>query len=387
MHRHLTFLFIFTLLIINTQRLFAQHQPTSWPDSVYSGKQGTLHVQGIAVDHKQGVIYFSFTNQLIKMTLDGRLLGSVTGLVGHLGDLAINPEDGKIYGSLEYKNDAIGRGIRKTMGVGEGRSGSGFYIAIIDGNRITKPGMNADKDDIVRTVYLREVVSDYEASVDLGPKTAAHRFGCSGIDGVAFAPKPGNRRTGRQYLYVAYGIYGDTSRTDNDHQVLLLYDTSNWNRFARTLTQDSLHRSGPAAPAGKYFVRTGNTSYGIQNLAYDSVSGNLLAAVYPGSKKGFPNYSLFVIDGHKKPAKQSIFVDNQPTTAETLSLTDQGLTDPASGVRGWHFKWGATGLCPLGNGLFYISHNRKTADGKQESTAWLYRWTGNPESPFVRVRP
>lgn len=387
MQRYLTLLFSLFSLTISAQRLDAQRQSGSWPDSVYTGKQGTLHVQGIAVDHARKVIYFSFTNQLIKMTLDGRLLGSVTGLVGHLGDLDINPEDGKIYGSLEYKNDAIGKGIKQATGAGEGHSGSGFYIAIIDGNRITKPGMDAEKDDIVRTVYLREVVSDYEASVRQGPKMVAHRFGCSGIDGVAFAPKPGGKRNGRQYLYVAYGIYGDTTRTDNDHQVLLLYDTSNWSRLARTLTQDSLHRSGPAAPAGKYFVRTGNTSYGIQNLAYDPDSGNLLAAVYTGAKKAFPNYALFEIDGHQKPVKQPVMIDNQPTTIKTLPLTNNGLAHPASGTHGWRFKWGATGLCPLGDGLFYISHNRKTTDGKQESTAWLYRWTGNPDKPFERVRP
>ncbi len=382
MQRFLTI--IFSLLAL---QLHAQQTPVNWPDSVYSGKQGTFHVQGVAVDQARKVMYFSFTNQLIKLTLDGKLLGSVTGLVGHLGDLDINPDDGKLYGSLEYKNDAIGKGIRQATGAGEGRPESGFYIAIIDGNRIVRPGMDAEKDDIVRTVYLREVADDYNATVQIGTQQVPHRFGCSGIDGVAFAPKPGSRRSSRRYLYVAYGIYGDPKRSDNDNQVLLRYDTRDWSRYARTLSQDSLHHSGPVAPAGKYMVRTGNTSYGIQNLAYDPATGNLLAAVYPGSKKTLPNYSLFMIDIHRKPQAQSITLDNKPMRVQTLPLAPGGIPDSANGTSGWHVKWGATGLCPLGDGLFYLSHNRKDTDGKQESTVYLYRWTGDANAPFVRVRP
>ena len=85
----------------------------SLPPTIFSGVRGPFHVQGIAVDLKQGYIYFSFTTELLKMDLQGNLIGSVKGLTGHLGCLTMNPEDGRVYGSIEYKNDAIGREILK----------------------------------------------------------------------------------------------------------------------------------------------------------------------------------------------------------------------------------------------------------------------------------
>ena len=178
---------------------------TSLPDSIYSGKQGKMHVQGVAVDKANGYVYFSFTDRLIKMDLSGKLIGSVTGFVGHLGDLDFNTDDGKIYGSLEYKNDAIGKGIRKSLGV-QNNNENGFYIAIFDGSRIVRPDMSAEKEDLLRTVYIKEAVKDYEDSVQTGNDKKPHRFACSGIDGVAFAPAIGSSDNNKKYLYVAYGV-------------------------------------------------------------------------------------------------------------------------------------------------------------------------------------
>src|SRR5690606_37940483 len=112
-------------------------------------KQGKFHVQGMAVDHEHGYIYFSFTNKLVKMDLQGKLIGSVVGFVGHLGDLDF--DDGKAYGSLEYKNDAIGKGINRALGI-EGQSQNGFYIAIFDGSKIVRPDMDAETEGVVYTV-------------------------------------------------------------------------------------------------------------------------------------------------------------------------------------------------------------------------------------------
>jgi hypothetical protein len=355
------------------------------PDSIYSGKQGKMHVQGVAVDKANGYVYFSFTDKLIKMDLSGKLIGSVIGFVGHLGDLDLNENDGKIYGSLEYKNDAIGKGIRKELGV-KSNNENGFYIAIFDGSRIIRPNMNAEKEDLLRTVSVREAVKDYEANVRVGNETKPHRFACSGIDGVAFAPAIGSPNYSKKYLYVAYGVYGDTDRDDNDHQVILQYDVANWSKYAQNLLQDKLHQSGPEKPLEKYFVKTGSTRYGIQNLAYDAHTGNLFAAVYRGAKTQFPNYDLFVIDAHKKPGKDQITSDNQKIKVKTLSLLQAGPKDDKSGIRGWNFEWGATGLCPLGNGLFYISHNKKYKDGQQESTIYKYKWVGDTQNSFIRVK-
>jgi len=374
-------LFLFLIAVsIQTSRSQVVHLP----DSIYSGKQGKLHVQGTVVDQAHGYVYFSFTDKLIKTDLSGRLIGSVTGFVGHLGDLDFT-DDGKIYGSLEYKNDAIGKGIKKALGA-QTSNEDGFYIAIFDGSRIVRPNMDAEREDLLRTVYIKEAVNDYAAKVKVGNQEKLHRFACSGIDGVAFAPSIGSSNTTKKFLYVAYGIYGDTDRNDNDYQVILKYDISDWKKYAQPLSQDKLHHSGPEKPLEKYFVKTGNTHYGIQNLAYDSYTGNLFAAVYPGSKSQFPNYSLFVIDGKKQPVKDYITSDNHPIKVKTLSLLEAGSKDPKTGIRGWFFEWGATGLCPLGNGTFYISHHNKTKDGQQQTTLHKYQWVGNDQNAFSLVK-
>ena len=79
------------------------------PRQIYSGEQGPFHVQGIAVDLDRGYMYFSFTTTLLKTDMQGNLLGSVEGMTGHLGCMTLNPDDGRLYASIEYKHDAIGK--------------------------------------------------------------------------------------------------------------------------------------------------------------------------------------------------------------------------------------------------------------------------------------
>ena len=353
------------------------------PRQIYSGEQGPFHVQGIAVDLDRGYMYFSFTTTLLKTDMQGNLLGSVEGMTGHLGCMTLNPDDGRLYASIEYKHDAIGKGILNKLEGVRNDEQTGFYVAVFDVDRIDRIGMNAEKDDVMKTVYIKEAVDDYFATAENGGRTVEHRFGCSGIDGVTFAPRFGAKEGG-DYLYVAYGVYGDTLRTDNDYQVLLAYDTKDWKRFEQPLSQGSLHKSGPAAPDHKYFVRTGNTSWGIQNLAYDPASGNCYAAVYKGKKSQYPNYSLFVIDGGKPARRELLQGFDTPTEGEVLSLVPAGKS--AGGIYGWDFKWGTTGLCPLGGGYFYISQNARSKETKQQSsTVRLYRWTGDADAPFRPV--
>lgn len=346
------------------------------PDRIFSGAWDAGHVQGIAVDTQREYVYFSFTDMLVKTTLDGQLVGSVTGLLGHLGCLAFNDADGRVYGSLEYKNDAVGQSIRARLG--QSAAADGFYIAIFDSGRITRPEMNAERDGIMTCVFLREVLDDYTA-----PGICAHRYGCSGIDGLSFGP-PFGEPDGTHQLCAAYGIYGDTTRDDNDHQVLLRYSITDWARYERPLNQNNMHRSGPSAPDGKFFVFTGNTTYGIQNLEYDAATGVWLAAVYRGKKPHYPNYSLFAIDGSIAPQTKCL-VGLKGEEGSLLALAPMGLRHDATGIRGWHSQHGTTGLFALGDGRFYLSREGRQPDG-YTSEAILCGWNPALDDPFVPLK-
>ena len=126
------FLFLLSVLLVGCRSVLSvgMDEPvvdvTKIPKKIFSGNRDRFHVQGIAVDLKRGYIYFSFTTELLKMDLQGNLIGSVTGLTGHLGCLSLHPEDGRLYGSLEYKNDVIGKGIDDRQEAGRR---SAFYVA------------------------------------------------------------------------------------------------------------------------------------------------------------------------------------------------------------------------------------------------------------------
>ena len=166
------------------------------PRTIDSGTFPAGHIQGIAVDTERRYIYYSYTTMLVKADMQGRVVGTVTGLLGHLGCLDFNDADGRLYGSLEYKNDAIGRGILAMQGSDEAVT-DGFYVAIFDVDRITREGMDAERDGIMTAVFLGDVLDDYKAEIDTADGPVAHRYGCSGIDGISFGPRFG-RNGGRQ---------------------------------------------------------------------------------------------------------------------------------------------------------------------------------------------
>ncbi|MGI6336232.1 MAG: hypothetical protein ACOXZM_04125 [Eubacteriales bacterium] len=349
------------------------------PSSIFSGNWKTGHVQGIAIDTAREYIYYSFTTVLVKSDMRGNIIGSVGGIVGHLGCLDFCDADGRVYGSLEYKQDAIGRGILDMIG-SSAKLENAFYIAAFDGSKITRMDMDAERDGIMTAVYLKDVVDDFEGvGVD---GVTPHRYGCSGIDGTAFGPAFGTRG-GKTYLNVAYGIYADTARGDNDYQIILSYDTSDWGTYERPLKQDALHHSGPDKPHARYFVYTGNTTYGVQNLEYDGYTGNWFFAVYPGKKPAYPNHPFYIVDGSKAPVRAQLKGFPEGTEGLTLTLLEDGIPDKQSGVWGWDFPHGDTGLFALDDGRYYISHHGRTNTGLQNSTVYLYRWTGHPPAPFT----
>jgi hypothetical protein len=349
--------------------------PADLPLHIHGGAWPTSHVQGVAIDRDHGFMYWSFTQMLVKTDLAGNVLGTVTGLTGHLGDLDLNEKDGRVYGSLEYK------------------AAEAFYIAIFDVEKIDRIGMDAEADGVMTAVHLDEVVEDFTADMDGNgvfdgdtANTADHRYGSSGIDGVAFGPDFG-KSGGKDHLVVAYGVYSHTTRTDNDHQVLLSYDVTRWERYERPLDQDAPHRSGPAAYDGKYFVHTGNTNFGVQNLEYDPYTEDWLMAVYDGRKAEFPNYSFFRVDGDTAPRTGLVRGQAVPETGELLELERAGLHHPASGTFGYEFH-GNYGIVALGDGYYYVAEGKRVErDGRvlQDGDVHLYRWTGGTPAPMERV--
>ena len=348
----------------------------NFPKKIFSGHFGKCHCQGIAVDEKNRFIYYSFTTMLVKSDLDGNIIGTVDGLIGHLGCIAYNVSDGKVYGSLEFKNDSIGRGILSALGM-ESRFDDAFYCAIFDVEKIDRVGMSAEKDGIMRCVYLSEVVNDYNG---VGEGGRAHKYACSGIDGTSFGVIPGNNDE-KGCIFICYGIYSDTDRNDNDYQVILCYDASDWwDRYALPLSQSEMHKSGPDVPLEKFFVYTGNTNWGIQNLEYDAYTGDFLVAVYRGSKPCFPNYPMYIIDGSVTPKDSLHRATGEPI--RELSLKREGLSE--NGIYGNNFPHGSTGIYSFGNGYYYFSESGCDGEG-QYANVWLYRATDDPTDPFVRV--
>lgn len=337
------------------------------------------HVQGIAFDGEQKYLYVSFTTALMKVDVEtGETVGTVDGITGHLGCIDFCDKNGKLYGSIEYKHDQIGSNIARRLGISLADEDA-FYVAIFDVDKIDRVGMDAEKDGVMRAVYLPDVIDDFSATLSDGTK---HRHGCSGIDGITVGRVFGEDKDSCPHaLFVAYGIYSDVERDDNDYQVLLRYDPDALDRVARPLSQLAPHHEGIAAE-GKYLVYTGNTRYGIQNLEYDAHTGDYFAAVYKGKKEKFPNYPMFVIDGGA-PVTKATLDDGQ--VVNILSLKDTGIRDEASGISGLDFPLGSTGLYSLGNGYFYVSHDGKTEDGTPLTDIHLYKFTGDETEPFVMM--
>ncbi len=300
------------------------------PKSVFSGvyKSGS-HVQGIATDGE--FMYFSFTTFLLKTDMKGNPVGSVNGLLGHLGCIAY--DSGYIYGSLEYKNDSIGRGILKNLNTAAEFSDA-FYIACFNISKINKMNMDAERDGVLRVVRLKDVCEDY--------KENGHRFGCSGIDGITCCGYTANERS----LFVAYGIYGDTQRDDNDNQILLRLPIDKVQKSLSPLCQNTVKDIAGIIADEKIFILTGNTTFGIQNLEYDPYLNKMIAAVYRGKKPQFNNYSMFLIDLEKEH-----------------TVTGRERRYGSECAKGLDFEYGATGIIALGNGFYYFSQDGKNERG------------------------
>ena len=118
------------------------------------------------------------------------------------------------------------------------------------------------------------------------------------------------------------------------------------------------------------FVYTGNTSYGVQNLEFDRVTGDYWMIVYAGGKAQFDNRPVYVLDGKKAPRLQPLMLGRENVygkmQGEVLSLKEAGTYHEQSGV------WGIPqmpltadkGFISLGDDLYYVADAAKQ-DNKQ----------------------
>lgn len=348
------------------------------PNHIFSGYWKEGHVQGIQVDAVRGFVYYSFTTILVKTDLEGNPLASVKNLIGHLGCIAYDCEKNRLYGSLELKHDIIGREIMERTGIALAEEDA-FYLVSFELDKLDRMDMDAEKDGIMRAVYVRDVVKDYSGTDDYSGKPG--RYGCGGMDGVSVGPVFGTGKNGPRKIMLAEGICGDVDRTDNDHQVLLQYDPSIFDVYGKVLDQLHPHHSGPESCEARYFFYTGNTTWGIQNLEYDPSTGYWFTAVYVGKKPEFENFKMFAIDGNI-PTKAAILEGRGTETGLILTSAKIGQGQKNERIYGSHFPFGSTGMSSQGDGNFYFSQLGQK-DNLQCSNVKRYRFEPASQDWFI----
>ena len=83
------------------------------------------------------------------------------------------------------------------------------------------------------------------------------------------------------------------------------------------------------------------------------------------------------MDAAIPPKTERIEGSSEPV--EVLTLTADGGYDEASGIYGWDFPFGSTGLYSFGDGRWLISHNQKRPDGQ---CAYLCLYVWDAVTPF-----
>ena len=320
------------------------------PVKIFSNYFKGGHVQGIALDKEEGYIYYSFTTQLVKTDLHGNFIGSVKNILGHLGCITFDPDRRKVYGSLELKHDSIGKGIMKVTGK-EIAEEDAFYLVSFDADAIVREEMDAETEGVMTAVWLPEPLKYYKAVDPVSSKE--HQYGVSGIDGVGYGPKF-SLEDGKNTILIAAGIYGDVDRTDNDCQMFFSYSPDIFDKYAKPLTQLNPHHSGIEAD-NIYFLYTGNTTWGVQNLEYDPFTKSWIVAVYKGNKSNYANYSTFFIDGTVAPVQRNI-PGREGEKGNMLTLKKIGETVDGV-IYGAHFPYGSTGVASIGDGRYYFSED------------------------------
>lgn len=299
--------------------------------TMISQSVGTGHVQGIAIDRENGFIYASISNALVKSDMNGNVVGSIYNLPGHIGDIAFNPDDGRVYAAQYVYN------------------GNG-YISMIDGDDIAQVGMEySEHKEILKSVYAVSA------------------------DGTAIGPGFGETDSDKMYLYITKnkGVYKEFLQYDIDE--LKEYETV-W---------DGKHTNGPEGPGQRYYVYMGTTVYGIQNLEYDPYTESMICCIYGVSGDIYPKYCTYMVDMTTLPEKGEIS-DIQSIGAIT-KFAPYGIYHEATGIWGAKFNKGSHGFASLGNGYYYIIESEINKEDVDRCDVYgLYKWIGG-ESLFERM--
>lgn len=204
------------------------------------------HLQGFSSGG--GYMYWSFTDSLVKTTLNGTMRAQVQIYGGHLGDCDYH--DGKIYASY-MKNALPGH---------EWGDWEGFCIYVFDA-----------VDLHIIDIYDLKICDEYKKMAGKDGDVRGFR----GIDGVTFAPDP---VTGETKMFVACAVITGEKYSS---QIIL------------QLTTDGVYET-------EYYVPTGNTVFGIQNLDYDSDAHEFWFSTYGGPEPYMPKETLFCVSGDFK---------------------------------------------------------------------------------------
>ena len=184
------------------------------------------HMQGFSTDGEN--MYWSFTDSLVKTKKSGLMLRQVPIFCGHLGDIVYY--NGKIYGSV----------------MGNAMENRPFYDWVSFEIHVFDAGTLA-LENIIRLEECYKMHQEVEN-------------GFLGIDGITVLPAT---ESAPARLLIASALQNGE---EYDSQILLEYS------FEGKLIE-------------KHFVKTGNTSFGIQNLTRDPENGDLWFSTYGGSEK------------------------------------------------------------------------------------------------------
>ncbi len=221
---------------------------SQWKNPLFVHGQ-RFHMQGFAADLQAQVMYWSFTDTVIKTDLRNNILAQATIADGHVGDIAY--DNGTVYATLlgcplpDHSRD----------------DWTGFYLLEFD-----------ESLHLRQKTELLQVQNWFDHQNDC----TRNPFGINGVDGITIAPFA----CGEKKILLGAGI---CNRPDCNCQIILQYS------FHENHTYERL-----------YSFSVGNTIFGIQNLTYDNQTDSCWFTCYAKESPWHCEETLFHVDIKKE---------------------------------------------------------------------------------------